>query len=155
MCKLCGCAEVVRRGKEAILQRLEELVKELCVTHTNVDDYECLESISSMIAPLGSKHREIYKRAAWIRELHEGMPHEESRIQKYVQAYDDLYARLPVQGEREKISLMYHQLEQLVKKVNEDDIAPLDRAVQEGIKAVLQVHEDKTRAARLRARFGL
>jgi hypothetical protein len=157
MCKPCGCVEVIEKGKAAIIERVAELVKELRVNSSNVDDFECVEVMSGMIAPLSSKHADIFEVAAWIEKLHEGMTHYESRSQKYALAYEDVLARRPVQGEPKKIAGMYHQLEQLVNKLDGTDIVALEKdpEVLDGVNAVMNVHKDRTRAGRLKERYNL
>ena len=85
-----------------------------------MDDYECVEVMSGMIAPLSAKYAEVVETAAWVEQLHDGMPHYESRSQKCVQAYQDLQSRLPMRGNPKQIAGMYHQLEQLVKGARRD-----------------------------------
>ena len=156
MCKLCGCTEFIQDGKPVVLERVEELVRELGVTSSTVDDYECVEVMSGMIAPLSAKYAEVVETAAWVEQLHDGMPHYENRSQKYVQAYQDLQSRLPMRGNPNQIAGMYHQIEQLVKELDETDVASLqDPEIRDGVQAVMHVHEDRTRAKRLRDRYGL
>ncbi len=156
MCQTCGCQQFIAAGQEAVRKRAVDIVKELRLTPDNVDDYECTESISGMIAPFGNKDDEVYQVASWISGLHEGgRTNWNERYQSHARAFRDLFTRLPVQGDPKHITTTYHQLEQLARELDEKTIASLDPEIQQAIQAVNHVHEDTTRRARLKERYGL
>ncbi|MBI3931097.1 MAG: hypothetical protein HY325_03645 [Chloroflexi bacterium] len=156
MCQGCGCQQFIKEGKEAVRKRALEIVKELRLTPANVDDYECTETISDMIAPFGNKEDEVYRAASWISGLHEGgRSNRGERYQAHARAFEDIFARLPLQGDPKHITTNYHQLEQLAREIDETTIASLDPKISQAIQAVNHVHEDRTRQARLRKRYGL
>ncbi len=45
MCQVCGCQQFIKEGQESIRKRVIDIVKELRVTPSNVDDYELTETI--------------------------------------------------------------------------------------------------------------
>ena len=157
MCQRCGCQQFIKEGKEAVRKRAVDIVQELHLTLANVDDYECTEAISSIIAPFGLKEDGVYQTASWISALHEGMPQtkRDKQYQTHVCAFRDIFARLPAQGDPKHIATTYHQLEQLGRELDETTIASLDPEIQQTIQAVNHVHEDTTRRARLQERYGL
>lgn len=158
MCELCGCNQYIKQGKEAVLRRTVEIVKELCLTIQNADDYEATEVISGLIAPFGSKEDDVYQTAAWVSNLHMGMSRldRDKRYQAHVRAFRDIFSRLPVRGEPKHIATTYHQLEQLCRELDEADLASLETQTKEAIQAVNQVHEGlEVKVARLKQRYGL
>lgn len=158
MCQLCGCSQYTKEGKEAVLRRIVEIVKELCLTAQNADDYEATEVISGIIAPFGSKEDDVYQAAAWVSSLHMGMRRldRDERYQAHVRAFSDIFSRLPVQGEPKHIATIYHQLEQLGRGLDEADLAALDSQTKEAVQAVNQVHDGlEVKVARLKQRYGL
>lgn len=156
MCHHCGCQQVIKEGKEAVRKRAVDIVKELRLTPANVDDYECTETISGMIAPFGNKEDEVYQAASWISGLHQGSrTNQDERYQSHARAFRDIFTRLPVQGDPKQLITDYHQLEQLARELDETTIASLDPEIGKTIQAVNHVHEDTTRRARLQERYGL
>ena len=157
MCQRCGCRQFIQEGKEAVRKRAVDIVKKLQLTPANVDDYESTEVISGIIAPFGLKEDDVYQTASWISALHEGIRriNRDERYQVHVRAFQDIFARLPVQGNSKHIATTYHQLEQLARELDETTIASLDPEIQQVIQAVNHVHEDTTRQARLKERYGL
>lgn len=158
MCRLCGCSQYLKQGKEAVLRRAVEVVKELGLTAGNADDYEATEVISGLIAPFGSREDEVHGTAAWISDLHEGMPRSgrDERFQAHARAFRDIFARLPARGDPKHIATIYHQLEQLARELDEAALASLAPEAREAIQAVNQVHEGLgAKVARLKERYGL
>ena len=158
MCQLCGCTEFIKQGKKAVLDRAMEIVEELGLTAQNVADYEDTELISSIIAPFGVVDDDAYQAAAWISHLHIGMG-QVGRDEKYpshVQAFRDIFARLPVQGDPKHIGTVYHQLEQLNKELDDASLAMLDPQPRQALQALRRVHDDPAgRASRLKQRYTL
>ncbi|MBI4187871.1 MAG: hypothetical protein HY529_01555 [Chloroflexi bacterium] len=157
MCDLCGCQEFIKKGQESIRKRSVEIVKELRLAPNNIDDYECTEAISGMIAPFGNRDDEVYHAASWISGLHQSMSRldRDERYQKHAHAFRDLFARLPVKGDPKHITTTYHQLEQLARELDEKSLASLDSETRRTIDTVNHIHEDRTRQARLKERYGL
>ena len=157
MCHRCGCQHFIKEGKETVLKQVVDIIKELRLTPTNVDDYEATETISGIIAPFGLKEDKVYQTASWVSSLHENQPQlkQKERYQAHMRAFQDIFARLPAQGDPKHIATTYHQLEQLARELDETVIASLDPEIQEAIQAVNHVHDDTTRQARLVERYGL
>lgn len=157
MCQRCGCQQFINAGQKAIIKRAGEIVTELQLTPANVDDYECTETISGLIAPFGIKDDEVYQVASWISSLHQDNPRvkREEQYQNHRRAFKAIFARLPVQGDPKHIATTYHQLEQLARELDEKALASLEPEIREAVEAVNRVHDDSTRAARLRESFNL
>ncbi len=157
MCQRCGCQQFIKEGKEAILKRAVDIVKELRLSPANVDDYEITETMSGIIAPFGLKEDEVYQAASWVSSLHDDNPRVRrgEQYQNHVRAFRDIFARLPVQGDPKHIATTYHQLEQLARELDDVAKASLDPEIREAIEAVNHVHDDRTRAARVRERYSL
>ena len=157
MCQRCGCQQFIKEGKEAILKRAVDIVKELRLSPANVDDYEITETISGIIAPFGLKEDEVYQAASWVSSLHDDNPRVRrgEQYQNHVRAFRDIFARLPVQGDPKHIATTYHQLEQLARELDDVAKASLDPEIREAIEAVNHVHDDRTRAARVKKRYSL
>ena len=157
MCQNCGCQQFIKEGKEIVLKRAVDIVKELRLTPANVDDYEATETVSGFIAPFGLRGDGVFRAASWISDLHQGVnrTNRQEQYQAHERAFRDIFARLPVQGDAKQIGTIYHQLEQLAREVDETAMASLEPEIRETIQAVNRVHEDTTRAARLRERYGL
>lgn len=134
-----------------------EIVSELGITTENVDDYECTETISGMSAPFGLREDEVYQTASWVSGLHRDNPQvrREEQYQKHVEAFQDIFAHLPVQGDPKHIATTYHQLEQLARQLDEAALASVESEIRQAIEAVNRVHEDRTRQSRLKDRYGL
>ena len=151
MCQQCGCQQFIKAGKKVILKRAVAIVGELHLKPSNVDDYECTEAISALIAPFSFAKDEVYQTASWISGLHD----RGERYQAQVRAFKEVFARLPIQGDPKQIATTYHQLEQLARELDETTIASLDSDIQQAIQAVNRVHEDTTRQKRLKERYSL
>jgi len=158
MCELCGCNQYIKQGKESVLKRTVEIVKELGITVQNTDDYEETEIISRFIASFGAIEDEVYQTAAWVSYLHIGTRQLglDERYQAHVRAFQDIFSHLPAQGEPRYIATTYHQLEQLGKELDDSDLAVLSPETRETVEAVNQVHQGlPKKEARLRQRYGL
>ncbi len=158
MCELCGCSQYIKQGNEAVLRRVMEIVKELDLTKKNVDDYEDTEIISRLIAPFGSKEDDVYPTAAWVSNLHVSMRRLDlaERYQAHVRAFRDIFSNLPAKGEPKHIATVYHQLEQLVREMDNADLAPLDPETKEVLQAVNHVHDGiGIKETGLKQRYGL
>ncbi len=159
MCELCGCTQYIKEGKEAVLKRAEEIIVELALSPDNVDDYENTEIITRLICPFGSMGDEVYKTAVWVSDLHMSVrkPNRfEESYQAHVRAFQDILSRLPVKGEPRHIVTTYHQLEQLGREVDSNDLASVEPKIREALLAVNQVHEGaQSKEAKLRQRYDL
>lgn len=158
MCHLCECSKYIEKGKDAVLKRTTEIVRELQITPQNADDFEATEAISGLIAPFGSREDEVFRTAAWISRLHDET-RQGGREQKYqasVRAFKDIFQRLPIQGDPKTIATTFHQLEQLCRELGDGEIPSADPKVQQVIIAVNHVHDGmETKVAKLKALYGL
>ncbi len=156
MCELCGCNQYITQGKEAVLRRTTEIVKELALTAKNVDDYENTEIISGIIAPVDTRDDDVYQAAAWISGLHMAVPRWKEPSNALARAFRDIFSRLPVQGESKHIVTIYHQLEQFVRELDDSDLASLDPKTREAMQAMVHVHDDlEAKVAGMKQRYGL
>ncbi len=158
MCELCGCTHYIDQGKEAVLSRAVEIVRELKLTPQNLNDYENTELVSTIICPFGSRTDEVYRAAAWISDLHgfPGLINPNARYGDYAKAFEDVFARLPAEGDPKQVATTYHQLEQLNKELKDTDLSSVDVATKSTLQALRRVHEDAPgREAELRKRYGL
>ncbi|MBI4495812.1 MAG: hypothetical protein HY697_02650 [Deltaproteobacteria bacterium] len=157
MCQHCGCKDFIKAGKEAVIKRAVDIVQELQLNPRNVDDYECTEAISGLIAPFASRQDDVYQTASWISGLHQGLPQSgrDERYEAHVRAFQDIFSRLPVPGDPKQIATTCHQLEQLARELDEEGMASLAPETREVIRAVHHVHEESTRQERLKERYGL
>ncbi len=158
MCQICGCSQYTKQGKEAVLKRATEIVKELGLTAQNAEDYEDTEQISRLIAPFGAVEDNVYPTAAWVGALHMSQPNRtrEKHYQAHVQAFRDIFSRLPAKGEPKDIVTTYHQLEELGQELDDADLASLDPETRETVLKVNHVHDDlAVKVARLKQRYSL
>ena len=158
MCQLCGCTNYIQQGKDAVLRRAVEIVRELGLTAQNVADYEDTELVSSLIAPFGTKNDEVYETAAWVSDLHAvpGLINRITRYQEYVRASSDVFAGLPKHGDPRQIATTYHQLEQLNKELDDANLASVNANTREALQALRRVHDNpEDREARLKKRYSL
>jgi hypothetical protein len=90
-----------------------------------------------------------------VHSLHE--PIFKERLPKYLTAAKDVFGKLPVQGDTKEAITAYHQFEQLVKEITDDDLASIgDEKVRAAVKAVKNVHEDNlAKKTKLRERYAL
>ncbi len=156
MCELCGCSQYITQGKEAVLRRTTEIVKELALTAKNVNDYEDTEIISGIIAPFDTRDDDVYQAAVWISSLHMAVPSWKEHSQVLARAFRDIFSRLPVQEEPKHVVTIYHQLEQFIRELDDSDLASLNPETREAMQAMLHVHDDlEARVAGLKQRYGL
>ena len=158
MCDLCGCKTYIDSGKQAVVNRAQEIIRRLDLTAENVELFEdcerILHEVSSYSFP-SSEESEMLTTAKWAHSLHE--PIYKERFPKYVEAAKDVFARLPVNDDARSIVTAYHQLEQLTKEIGDKELASIEDArVRETIKSVWQVHNNNfAKKTRLRERYGL
>lgn len=158
MCRLCECTTYIAKGKDAVLKRATEIIRIFRLTAQNVDDFEATEVISSLIAPFGSREDGVFRTAAWVSRLHDdGLQGErEQRYRASVQAFEDIFKRLPVHGNPKVLATTFHQLEQLCREMADDDLVSTESDVREAILAVNHVHDNMDiKVAQLKARYGL
>ena len=158
MCELCGCTTYIESGKQAILGRAEEIVDKLKLTPRNAELFEDCERISYEVVAHSSppfEGDEILDICRWAHSLHE--PIYKERCPKYLDAAKDVFSRLPVKGDTKEAITTYHQLEQLLKKINDAELESIkDKNVREALMAVRNVHDNNPgKKARLNERYGL
>ncbi|MFH1383063.1 MAG: hypothetical protein ABIH70_09275 [Chloroflexota bacterium] len=156
MCRLCGCREYIEQGTEVIRQRAAELTRNLQLTPQNVDDYEILEQLATLIAPFGARDDEIFQVATRVSRLHDDIGGREERYQALVRAFKSALEHLPVHGDPKEVVTAYHQLEQLSKELDEAGLADVAPEIRETILTVKNVHEGiEAKIARWRKQYGL
>ncbi len=156
MCELCGCSQYLAQGKEAVLKRTTEVVKELALTAGNANDYEDTEIIASIVAPLDTGDEDVYQAVVWISSLHMAVPSWKEQSEAVVRAFRDIFSRLPVQGEPRHVVTIYHQLEQFIRELDDSDLASLDPETREAMQAMRHVHDDlEAKVAGMKQRYGL
>ncbi|MBI4288969.1 MAG: hypothetical protein HY671_11140 [Chloroflexi bacterium] len=158
MCNLCECDKYIQEGKGAVLKRVTDILRDLKITAQNVDDFEATEVISGIIAPFGSREDDVIRTAAWVSRLHDGARQggREHRYQNSVRAFEDIFSRLPVQGDPKVLATTFHQLEQLCRELDDKELLSADLKLREAVAAVNHVHDDMdAKVARLKAHYGL
>ena len=158
MCRLCECTTYIEKGKDAVLKRATEIIRTFRLTTQNVDDFEATEVISGLIAPFGSREDGVFRTAAWVSRLHDDglQGGREQRYRASVRAFEDIFKRLPVQGDPKVLATTFHQLEQLCREIEDDALVSLEPDMREAILAVNHVHDDmNAKVAQLKARYGL
>lgn len=156
MCELCGCSQYITQGKEAVLKRTTEIVKELALTAKNASDYEDTEIISGIIAPFDTRDEDVYQAVVWISSLHMAVPRWKEQSEAFVRAFRDIFSRLPVQEEPKHVVTIYHQLEQFIRELDDSDLASLDPETREAMQAMRHVHDDiEAKVAGMKERYGL
>ena len=158
MCDLCGCKTYIDSGKQAVVNRAQEIVRHLDLTAENTELYEDCERILHEVFSHSfpsSEESEMLTAAQWAHSLHE--PIYKERYPKYVEAAKDVFARLPVNYDAKSIVTAYHQLEQLAKEIGDKELASIqDARVRETLKAVQEVHDNNlAKKKRLKERYGL
>jgi hypothetical protein len=156
MCELCGCSQYIEQGKEVVLERVTEVVKELALTSKNVADYEDTEIISGIIAPFDARDEDIYQAAIWISSLHMGLPTWNEPARALALAFRDIFSRLPVQGDPKHVVTIYHQLEQFGRVLADADLTSLDPETRRAMQAMSHVHDNlEARVAELKEQYSL
>ncbi|MEM1994468.1 MAG: hypothetical protein QXW32_03195 [Nitrososphaerales archaeon] len=157
MCELCGCIAYIGSGKQAVVKRALEIVKQLKISRENVDLFEDCERISYEVVAHSSPSSEeskILETCRWIHRLHE--PIYRNWFPRYLNAAKDVFAKLPVEGDVKEVVTAYHQLEQLVKEIGDEELASLEEGVREALKAVKNVHENNlAKRTKLKERYSL
>jgi len=158
MCDLCGCKTYLDSGKQAVVNRAQEIIRRLGLTAENIELYEDCERISHEVFSYSSpstEESEMLAVSKWAHSLHE--PIYKERFPKYIEAAKDVFARLPISGDAKGIVTAYHQLEQLAKEIGDRELASIkDTSIRETIRAVWGVHDNNlAKKTRLRERYGL
>lgn len=158
MCDLCGCKTYIDSGKQAVVNRAQEIIRRLDLTAENIELFEdcerILHDVSSYSFP-SSEESEMLTTAKWAHSLHESIYKE--RLPKYVEAAKDVFARLPVNYDAKSIVTAYHQLEQLAKEIGDKELASIqDARLRETIEAVQKIHDNNlAKKTRLKGSYGL
>lgn len=158
MCDLCGCKTYIDSGKQAVVARAGEIVKQLNLNRDNVQLFEDSERILHEVysySYASSDENELLTLSRWVHQLHE--PIYKERFPKYLQAAKDVFAQLPVGGNARDIVTTYHQLEQLAVEIGEEELALIqDPNVRETVKAMWTVHDaNLAKKTMLKERYGL
>ena len=125
-----------------MLNRTVAIIEELGVTAENAQSFEDGERICGLIASklASGEDEEVREIAAWVRELHKRNYADRSR--SYAAAARDVFAKFPAKGSPRDIITTWHQLEQLCRELNEEDISSIeDAAIRKSIQAVRHVHD--------------
>ncbi|MDP2718757.1 MAG: hypothetical protein U1D67_03360 [Dehalococcoidia bacterium] len=143
MCRTCGCADYIDKGKKAVLDRATEIIHELGVTPQNASLYEDGEYICNLVGPMvsiTSEDNEVWDIVKMMHEYHEGITRE--KRQTALVAVKDVFAHFPVTDSPRKILTMWHQLEQLQREISDADINSLtDPIVREALRTMRRVHD--------------
>ncbi len=158
MCEFCGCATYIESGKQAILGRAQEIVNSLRLTPRNIELFEDCERISYEVVAHSSPSfdgDEVLDICRWVHSLHE--PIYKERFPKYLDAAKDIFSRLPSKGDTKEAITMYHQLEQLLKKISEAELESMkDKNVRDALRAIRNVHDNNAgKKAKLNERYSL
>lgn len=158
MCDLCGCIKYINEGKQAILKRAREIITKLNLTHNNVELFEDCERIAHEVVAFSYpsiEDNEIISISKWIHNLHE--PIFKKRFQNYLDAAKDVFGKLPININTKEAITMYHQLEQLVKEIDDEDLKSLmDTNFKETLIAVKNIHNNNLiKRMRLKERYSL
>jgi hypothetical protein len=158
MCDLCGCKTYIDSGKQAVVNRVQEIITRLDLRAENTELFEDCERILHEVfsyAFPSSGESEMLTTAKWAHSLHE--PIYKERLPKYIEAAKDVFARLPVKVDARSVVTAYHQLEQLAKEIGDKELASIEDArARETIKAVQKVHDNNlAKKTRLKERYGL
>lgn len=158
MCDLCGCKTYIDSGKQAVVNRAQEIIRHLDLTTENTELYEDCERILHEVFSYSfpsSEKSEMLTTAKWAHSLHESIYKE--RFPRYVEAAKDVFSRLPVNDDARSVVTAYHQLEQLAKEIGNKELASIEDApARETIKAVQKVHDNNlAKKTRLKERYAL
>ena len=146
MCQQCGCFPLIEQGRKAVLDRAVAIIEEMGVSAENVQRFEDGERICGLIASklAAGDDEEVRQIAEWVMELHKRNYAKKSET--YAVAARDVFAKLPAKGPPKDIITTWHQLEQLCRELNEEDISSIeDGAIRDAIRAVTHVHDDLQR----------
>ncbi|WP_455285858.1 hypothetical protein [[Eubacterium] cellulosolvens] len=158
MCDLCGCKAYIDSGKQAVVSRAEEIVRQLDLAPENIELFEDCERILHEVFSYSFpsyEETEILTVSRWVHELHEPIYRE--RFPSYLKAAEDVLARLPVSGNAKDLVTKYHQLEQLAKEIGDKELASIEDArFKETIKGIWSVHDSNlAKKTRLKEGYGL
>lgn len=158
MCDLCGCKTYIDSGKQAVVNRAQEIITRLDLTAENTELFEDCERILHEVFSYSfpaSEKSEMLTTAEWAHSLHEPIYRE--RLLKYIEAAKDVFAQLPVNYDAKSIVTAYHQLEQLAKEIGGKELALIqDARVRETIRAVQKVHDNNlAKKTSLKGRYAL
>ena len=87
--------------------------------------------------------------------MHESLYRE--RIPRYLAAAKDVFDRLPVKGDPRAAITDYHQLEQLLDEIGDEELASIaEENVRQTLKAVRVVHDNNlAKKTHLEEKYGL
>jgi len=141
-----------------VTKRAVEIVKTLDLTPTNLDLFEDCERISHEVVSYSSpsfSEGEILVICRWVESLHE--PIYRTWFPRYLNAARDVFGRLPMKGDVKGALTAYHQLEQLVNEIGDEELKVVgEDSVKQTITAVKHVHdENRVKRTKLRERYGL
>ena len=158
MCDLCGCKTYLDSGKQAAVNRAQEIIRHLDLTAENIELFEDCERILHEVFSYSFpsyEESEMLVVSRWAHSLHQHIYTE--RFPKYIGAAKDVFDLLPVSGDAKDIVTAYHQLEQLAKEIEDKELASIEDArIRETIKAVWGVHDNNlAKKTRLKERYGL
>jgi hypothetical protein len=158
MCELCGCRAYIHSGKQSVMRRAHEIVRLLSLRPENVELFEDCERICHDVASYSFpsfEGGEILETCRWVHRLHE--PLYRDRIPRYLAAAKDVFDKLPVKGDTRAAITDYHQLEQLLNEIGNEELASIaDENVRRTLKAVKVVHDNNlAKKTSLKAKYGL
>lgn len=158
MCELCGCITYIHSGKRVVIRRAHEIIERLNLTPENVELFEDCERISHAVVSYSFPSfevRDILDTCTWVHRLHE--PVYRSRFPKYLDAAGDVFNRLPVKGDAKEAITEYHQLEQLLNEIGDEELASItDGNVRQTLEAVRVVHDNNlAKKTKLKEKYGL
>lgn len=143
MCQQCGCLPLIEQGRKAVVDRAVAIIEEMGVSAENVQRFEDGERICGLIASklATGDDEETRQIAEWVMGLHKRNYAKKSEA--YAAAARDVFAKFPAKGPPKDIITTWHQLEQLCRELNEEDISFVeDGAIKDAIRAVKHVHDD-------------
>jgi hypothetical protein len=140
------------------MRRAQEIVKLLSLTPENVELFEDCERISHAVASYSFPSFEggdILETCRWVHRLHEPLYRE--RIPRYLAAAKDILGKLPVKGDTRAAITDYHQLEQLLNEIGDEELASIaDKDVRQTLQAVKVVHDNNlAKTTSLKEKYGL
>jgi hypothetical protein len=158
MCELCGCRTYLDSGKQSVMRRAHEIIRLLSLTPENVELFEDCERISHAVASYSFPSFEggdILETCRWVHRLHE--PLYRDRILRYLAAAKDVFDKVPVKGDIRAAITDYHQLEQLVDEIGDEELASItDENVRQTLEAVRVVHDNNlAKKTSLKEKYGL
>jgi hypothetical protein len=158
LCELCGCRTYVHSGRQSVTRRAHEIIRLLGLTPENVELFEDGERISHAVSAYSFPSFEgddTLETCRWVHRLHE--PFYKERIPRYLAAAKDVFGKLPVKGDVRAAITDYHQLEQLLDEIGDEELASItDENVRQTLKAVRVVHDNNlAKTTSLKEKYGL